>query len=263
MSTITDSPINPQATPPRARSAGRIALLTLAIASLLGGATALAGGGALIAVDNSWRDGGYLTSDTAHLTTGGHAIASEGVELGGHDEDWVLGRARIRVTADGSSPVFVGVARAADAEAYLANHPVAGTANDESGESLADHHAIDPRCAGATLSGEGGGCPPRQGVPAPRPTPPRSAPSPMGGGRRIECAGLTPVDRPGTNTRRTRCRPSPTPPPTPNQAHPMPGLQGASPCSSWPSLSCWAAPPRSPAAESWSPRTTHGVTTAT
>jgi hypothetical protein len=94
-------------------------LLTLAIASLLGGATALAGGGALITADNSWRDDGYLTSDTARLTSSGHAIASEGIELGGHDEGWVLGKARVRVTAD-STPVFVGVARAADAEAYLA-----------------------------------------------------------------------------------------------------------------------------------------------
>ncbi len=121
MSTITDTPTNNPPTPPHARSAGRIALLVLAVASLLGGATALAGGGALIAVDNSWRDDGYLTSDTARLTTSGHAVASDRIELGGHDEDWVLGRARIRVTADGSTPVFVGVARAADAEAYLAD----------------------------------------------------------------------------------------------------------------------------------------------
>ena len=141
MSTITDSPINPQPTPPRARSAGRIALLTLAIASLLGGATALAGGGALIAVDNSWRDGGYLTSDTAHLTTGGHAIASEGVELGGHDEDWVLGRARVRVTTDGSTPVFVGVARAADAEAYLANVEHSTVTDIDDPAATYDQHA--------------------------------------------------------------------------------------------------------------------------
>ena len=144
MSTITDSPINPQPTPPRARSAGRIALLTLAVASLLGGATALAGGGALIAVDNSWRDDGYLTSDTARLTTGGHAIASEGIELGGHDEDWVLGRARVRVTTDGSTPVFVGVARAADAEAYLANVEHSTVTDIDDPAATYDHHAGGP-----------------------------------------------------------------------------------------------------------------------
>jgi hypothetical protein len=88
---------------------------------MLGGATPLAGGGALIAVDNSWRDDGYLTSDTTPLKAGGYAVATEGVEIGGLDEDWVLGRARVRVTTDGSTPVFVGVARAADAEAYLAD----------------------------------------------------------------------------------------------------------------------------------------------
>jgi hypothetical protein len=121
MSTITDAPTNNPPASPRARSAGRIALLVVAIASLLGGATALAGGGALIAVDNSWRDDGYLTTDTSPLKADGYAVATEGIELGGLDEEWVLGRARLRVTAEGSTPVFVGVARTADAAAYLAD----------------------------------------------------------------------------------------------------------------------------------------------
>lgn len=120
MSTITDTPNDHRPGPPHARSAGRIVLLVLAIASLLGGATALAGGGALIAVDNSWRDDGYLTSDTAPLKADSYAVATEGLEVGGLDDGWVLGRARVRVSTEGSTPVFVGVARTADAEAYLA-----------------------------------------------------------------------------------------------------------------------------------------------
>ena len=119
MSTITDTPITPPAAP-KSWSPGRIVLLVVAVASLLGGTTALIGGGALIAADNSWRDDGYLTSDTARLKADGYAVASESIELGGLDEDWVLGRARVRVTTDGTAPVFVGVARADDAEAYLA-----------------------------------------------------------------------------------------------------------------------------------------------
>lgn len=127
--------------PPRARSAGRITLLVLAVASLLGGATALAGGGALIAVDNSWRDDGYLTSDTVPLKAGGHALATEGVELGRLDEDWVLGRARIRVTGTGSTPVFVGLARTADAAAYLADVEHSTVTEIDDPATTYEHHA--------------------------------------------------------------------------------------------------------------------------
>jgi hypothetical protein len=140
MSTITDTPSNHRPPSP-GRSAGRIALLVLAIASLLGGATALAGGGALIAVDNSWRDDGYLTSDTAPVKADGYAVATEGIELSGLDEDWVLGRARIRVTADGSTPLFVGVARAADAEAYLADVEHSTVTEIDDPATTYDHHA--------------------------------------------------------------------------------------------------------------------------
>lgn len=141
MSTITDTPTDHRPTPPHGRSAGRIALLVVAIASLLGGATALAGGGALIAVDNSWRDDGYLTSDTAPLKADGYAVATEGLELGGVDEDWVLGRARVRVTTDGSTPVFVGVARTADAEAYLADVEHSTVTEIDDPATTYEHHA--------------------------------------------------------------------------------------------------------------------------
>jgi len=119
MSTITETPAHHHPAAPPVRSAGRIALLVVAVASLIGGATALAGGGALIAADHSWRDGDYLTSDTVAFKADGFAVATEGIELGGVDEDWVLGRVRIRATAHGV-PVFVGVARTDDADAYLA-----------------------------------------------------------------------------------------------------------------------------------------------
>lgn len=143
MSTITDNPVNHPPAAPQGRSAGRIALLVVAIASLLGGATALAGGAALIAVDNSWRDDGYLTSDTAHVKTDSFAVATEGIELGDLDEDWVLGRARIRVTADGSTPVFVGVARADDAAAYLADVEHSTVTEIDDPATRYEHHAGD------------------------------------------------------------------------------------------------------------------------
>ena len=140
MSTTTHTPVSHPPVPP-GRSAGRIVLLVAAVASLLGGAAALAGGGALIAVDNSWRDDGYLTSNTESLKAGGHAVATEGIELGGLDEDWVLGRARIRVTAEGSTPVFVGVARSADAEAYLADVEHSTVTEIDDPATTYEHHA--------------------------------------------------------------------------------------------------------------------------
>jgi hypothetical protein len=126
MSTITGTPGQPTGptpppTPRPPRSAGRVALLIASSAMLACGGTMLVGGGGLVAADHHWRDGGYLSTDAEPLQADGYAIASEGLELGGVDEAWVLGRARVRAaSSDGASPVFVGVARSADAARYLA-----------------------------------------------------------------------------------------------------------------------------------------------
>jgi hypothetical protein len=119
--TTTTQPTHATPPPPaRRRSAGRTAALVGGTVLLVGGTVAAAGGAALLVVDDSWRDAGYLTSDSARVSTSSHALATEGIELGGFDEDWVLGRARVRVTErDPAADVFVGVARAADAEAFL------------------------------------------------------------------------------------------------------------------------------------------------
>jgi len=102
------------------------ALIVLVALVLLG-----AGGTGLWA-DLSRRDAGYVTTDTHAFSSSGAALATKPTELG--SAGWgrlyspgLLGKVRIRVTpADPSSALFVGVARSADADRYLAgvNHTV-------------------------------------------------------------------------------------------------------------------------------------------
>jgi hypothetical protein len=109
--------------PPTSRkrrwTGGTIALLVAGILAMIVGAGMLVGAGVLNAVDNHWRDGKYLTSDTTELSTAGHALAVEEIDLDGLGGDW-LGRARVRATSsDPDADLFVGVAHTDDVAAYL------------------------------------------------------------------------------------------------------------------------------------------------
>jgi hypothetical protein len=75
-------------------------------------------------IDDSWRRDGYLTSSDIALTTTSHAIATERLDLGDiaplwPDHDSLLGKLRLRASGTDGSPVFIGVAPADKAEAYL------------------------------------------------------------------------------------------------------------------------------------------------
>lgn len=97
------------------------ALLALTSAGLL------AGGGVLLWADRTQRDAaGYLTTGTQELSTGGYALASQGIELRVEGPDWlfpqgVLDRVRIRVTpTDPATSAFVGIGPTSDVKRYLA-----------------------------------------------------------------------------------------------------------------------------------------------
>jgi hypothetical protein len=96
------------------------ALLVLFSLALLG-----AGGTALWA-DRTQRDGGYVTTGDHEFSTSGSALATAPTDLGSAGVGWLyspslLGKVRIRVTPVGAgAPLFVGIARSADAERYLA-----------------------------------------------------------------------------------------------------------------------------------------------
>lgn len=160
------------ATPAPGRSGwtgGRIAAVTagslIALISL-----ALAVGGAVLALAFAFArdDDGWFTSPTEHLQTPTAALTAERLQIGdltGDPDGWVgVLDARVRVTAElaDSSPVFVGIAREADLDAYLAgvaHDEVEDAAHDELDRTPGSAAAADPRrqdfwVARATGAGE-------------------------------------------------------------------------------------------------------------
>ncbi len=125
MSTTDTRPDDAPAAAPAARlvsswTAGRVVGVTLASTALLGGALLATAGAGVHVVADQHREGDYLTSDTAHLSSAGHALTVEDIDLHGLPGDWLLGTARLRATAAEGSAVFVGVAPTDDVEDYLA-----------------------------------------------------------------------------------------------------------------------------------------------
>jgi Domain of unknown function (DUF4389) len=115
----------PATSPPPAATAGRggrILLLVLgSIAAILAFAT-LAGGCALVAVDQTQRDDdGFLMSPSEDFRSPTYAIVSEDADIdaGAAEKalDAFLGTVRIR--SESERPVFLGVARASDVASYL------------------------------------------------------------------------------------------------------------------------------------------------
>jgi len=103
---------------------GRVAALVSGILiALLGLALVLGGIGLLIVHGTTRDDDGYYTTGTERLSTGSHALAVEDVDLGsdpvGSLPEDVLGRVRIRAERPAGQPVFVGIARDEDLDAYL------------------------------------------------------------------------------------------------------------------------------------------------
>ena len=116
----------PQGTPPRPRSswsAGRIVALVFGLLLLLPGLGLVLGGGLLLAADVGGRSDGFVFSPTESFTSDGYALVSDRIDLSA-GADWfpvsaALGTARVEVTGTGSSDVFIGIAPADAATAYL------------------------------------------------------------------------------------------------------------------------------------------------
>jgi hypothetical protein len=116
----------PAPPPRRRRRVGRVvAVVAGAIVVLLGLGTLAAGGLALWA-DLTQRDAaGFVTTNPHRYDTGTYALTVEGIDLRAHGVHWLfprrfLDKVRIQVTpAAGEGPVFVGIARTADAAGYL------------------------------------------------------------------------------------------------------------------------------------------------
>ncbi len=132
-------------TPPasgRRWSPGRVIMLSLAAFLLLGAASTFAGAAWLSSADDDRREGDYLTSDTRQLTTDGHALVMEEIDLDGLSGDWILGDARLRATsADPDASVFIGIAKTADAEDYLEGVHRSTVTDVDDGDAEYDEHA--------------------------------------------------------------------------------------------------------------------------
>src|SRR5579871_3028407 len=99
---------------------GKIALIAGGIAVALVALTAAAAGGTAIWADSTQRDShGYVSTGSHPFSSTSRAITSKSIELHTGIPHWLLGKIRIEATA-GARPVFVGIARTRDVDAYLA-----------------------------------------------------------------------------------------------------------------------------------------------
>ncbi|HEY6745636.1 MAG TPA: hypothetical protein VI357_07945 [Mycobacteriales bacterium] len=103
---------------------GQIAMIVIGTLAALAGLGLLASATA-VAVAGHNRTGGYLTTGAATVQSRSYAVTvpDVGVDIRGPDQAYarqILGTVRIRATAsDPGVPVFVGIARTADADRYL------------------------------------------------------------------------------------------------------------------------------------------------
>ena len=119
-------------------SKGRIALTTAgAIVLVLGALVIAAGGAALWQTGKS--DSGYISSGVHRFDTTSHAIVTEDLKVDSDIPRWLIGHARITASPSGSKPVFVGVARKRDVDAYLANVSRSQIRNLEYGPFAVDY----------------------------------------------------------------------------------------------------------------------------
>ena len=110
------------AAPRRRGTVGRVVLIVVGVITALLSLALLAGGTALVVVDQTQRDDdGFLMSPSEDFSTATYAIVSESadVDFGGSESaaQAVLGDVRIRSESD--RDVFVGIAQDADVEEYL------------------------------------------------------------------------------------------------------------------------------------------------
>ncbi len=112
----------PAAAPRPRGGAGRVVLIVVGVIAALLSLASLAGGTALVVVDQTQRDeDGFLMSPSKDFSTATYAIVSESadVDFGGSESAAraILGDVRIRSESD--RDVFVGIARDTDVEEYL------------------------------------------------------------------------------------------------------------------------------------------------
>lgn len=127
---------------------GRIARLVFGGLGLATGLAFLAAAVALTVATTTHRDGsGYLTTHAHHYQTSSYALSTESLNLSGVAGTLEAGLGKLRISAasdDQKKPLFIGIARTRDAEAYLA-----GVEHDELRDISFDPFKIGYRRSGA------------------------------------------------------------------------------------------------------------------
>ncbi len=130
---------------------GRVAMLVVGILLGLVAIGGIGGGGTLLWADRTQRDDGYVTTATTTYRTSGYALATDRVELPAGAGS-LVGTVRLRVVPSGSgTPVFVGVARADDVEAYLSGTRYATVTGAGTGTTYRQHDGGAPAVPPAGL----------------------------------------------------------------------------------------------------------------
>jgi hypothetical protein len=123
MTTMTPEVARPAQ--PRRTPVGPILLLVFGSLVALLAMGLLAGGGAVVWADTTQRDAdGWFATSAHRFATPTYALSEEGIDL----QDWPtwlvepgdLGRVRISARNADGKPIFVGIARERDVDAYLA-----------------------------------------------------------------------------------------------------------------------------------------------
>jgi hypothetical protein len=117
---------------------GRVVTLVLGSLVILAGLMVAGTGATLAVIDNDRRDSdGFMMTPSERLSTDGFAIASEDARVQTDDvsdwlPDYVLGDVRLKADSPSGQNLFLGIARAEDAAAYLAGvrHDVVTTIDD-------------------------------------------------------------------------------------------------------------------------------------
>jgi hypothetical protein len=106
----------------RGWTGGRIALVVVGTIAGLLALGLLAGGCALVAVDQTQRDDdGFLMSPTQDFSTPTYAILSESADLDTEGAEWALDTflGTVRIRSESDRPVFVGIGPAEEVTRYL------------------------------------------------------------------------------------------------------------------------------------------------
>jgi hypothetical protein len=105
-------------------SAGRVVLIILGSIVALLGLALVVGGGFLLWVDRTQREGGYLTTPTERFATPTYGLTRERLEVDADGPNWVwnenwLGKVRIRADSASAKSIFIGIGREAAVAGYL------------------------------------------------------------------------------------------------------------------------------------------------